>query len=41
MIIVSVVQYAEQGSMRTCVLPHIFFHESIVIETLLANKGIA
>lgn len=27
--------------MRTCVLPHIFFHESIVTGTLLTNKGIA
>jgi len=27
--------------MCTCVLPHIFFHKSIMIETLLANKSIA
>ena len=27
--------------MRTCVLPHIFFHESIVTETLLTDKSIA
>lgn len=26
--------------MCTCVLPHIFFHESIMIETLPANKSI-
>jgi hypothetical protein len=33
--------YKKQRIVRTCVFPHVFFRESIVGETLLANKGIA
>jgi hypothetical protein len=33
--------YKKQRIVRTCVFPHVFFHESVVGETLLTNKGIA
>ena len=32
--------YEKQRIERTCVFPHVFFHQSVVGETPLANKGI-